>query len=293
MSSKVSYLTSTIEIKKLKKKDGNNKEINIKGGIVIDGFPSSSGLVNAIASECLIRSTGTDLVAFLDSPNFPPLSVVNNYVPQYPVRIYVNESLKVAFFVSDINIDKAIQRDVAKAILKWTRENECKLIISAQGILSSSSPPPSGSGNRNKEDSAQEDGDYDDSNINDTTKSTTTTSLPTLPTDIYAVTSTESAARIITESSNYFTHLRGGTVTGIPAILLNEGAMTNLDVIVFLVDVLRDAPDFRAAAVVSEAVSRIVPNLSCDIGALMVEAQIIENRMKNVRAEQKRYSYIA
>ena len=293
MSSKVSYLTSTIEIKKLKKNDGNNKEINIKGGIVIDGFPSSSGLVNAIASECLIRSTGTDLVAFLDSPNFPPLSVVNNYVPQYPVRIYVNESLKVAFFVSDINIDKAIQRDVAKAILKWTRENECKLIISAQGILSSSSPPPSGSGNRNKEDSAQEDGDYDDSNINDTTKSTTTTSLPTLPTDIYAVTSTESAARIITESSNYFTHLRGGTVTGIPAILLNEGAMTNLDVIVFLVDVLRDAPDFRAAAVVSEAVSRIVPNLSCDIGALMVEAQIIENRMKNVRAEQKRYSYIA
>jgi uncharacterized protein len=294
MSSKVSYLTSTIEIKKLKKKDGNNKEINIKGGIVIDGFPSSSGLVNAIASECLIRSTGTDLVAFLDSPNFPPISVVNNYVPQYPVRIYVNESLKVAFFVSDINIDKAIQRDVAKAILKWTRENECKLIISAQGILSSSFPPPSGSGNRNKEeDSGQEDGDYDDSNINDTTKSTTTTSLPPLPTDIYAVTSTESAARIITESSNYFTHLRGGTVTGIPAILLNEGAMTNLDVIVFLVNVLRDAPDFRAAAVVSEAVSRIVPNLSCDIGALMVEAQIIENRMKNVRAEQKRYSYIA
>jgi len=293
MSSKVSYLTSTIEIKKLKKMMVIIKEINIKGGIVIDGFPSSSGLVNAIASECLIRSTGTDLVAFLDSPNFPPLSVVNNYVPQYPVRIYVNESLKVAYFVSDINIDKAIQRDVAKAILKWTRENECKLIISAQGILSSSSPPPSSSGNRNKEDSAQEDGDYDDSNINDTTKSTTTTSLPTLPTDIYAVTSTESAARIITESSNYFTHLRGGTVTGIPAILLNEGAMTNLDVIVFLVDVLRDAPDFRAAAVVSEAVSRIVPNLSCDIGALMVEAQIIENRMKNVRAEQKRYSYIA
>jgi predicted ATP-grasp superfamily ATP-dependent carboligase len=75
--------------------------------------------------------------------------------------------------------------------------------------------------------------------------------------------------------------------------LLNEGALTNLDVMVFLVNVLRDVPDFRAAALVSEAVSRIVPNLSCDIGALMVEAQIIENRMKNVRAEQKRSTYIA
>ena len=75
--------------------------------------------------------------------------------------------------------------------------------------------------------------------------------------------------------------------------MLNEGALTNLDVIVFLVNVLRDVPDFRAAALVSEAVSRIVPNLSCDIGALMVEAQIIENRMKNVRAELKRSTYIA
>jgi len=285
-------LTSSIEIKKWKKKDSNNKEISLKGGIVLDGLPSSSGLVNAIASECLIRSTGTDLVAFLDSPDFPLISVVNNFVPRYPVRIYVNESLKVAFFVSDINIDEPLQRDVAKAILNWTRENECKLIISAQGILSSSSsstPRSPRTGNGNKEDSGQEYSDEDD-----TTKSTTTIALPPpLPTEIYAVTSTESSAKQIMEHSNYFTHLRGGTVTGIPAILLNEGALTNLDVIVFLVNVVPKVPDFRAAAVVSEAISRIIPNLSCDIGTLMVDAQIIENRMKSVRAEQKRISYIA
>lgn len=285
-------MTSSIEIKKWKKKDSNNKEISLKGGIVLDGLPSSSGLVNAIASECLIRSTGTDLVAFLDSPDFPLISVVNNFVPRYPVRIYVNESLKVAFFVSDINIDEPLQRDVAKAILNWTRENECKLIISAQGILSSSSsstPRSPRTGNGNKEDSEQEYSDEDD-----TTKSTTTIALPPpLPTEIYAVTSTESSAKQIMEHGNYFTHLRGGTVTGIPAILLNEGALTNLDVIVFLVNVVPKVPDFRAAAVVSEAVSRIIPNLSCDIGTLMVDAQIIENRMKSVRAEQKRISYIA
>jgi len=285
-------LTSSIEIKKWKKKDSNNKEISLKGGIVLDGLPSSTGLVNAIASECLIRSTGTDLVAFLDSPDFPLISVVNNFVPRYPVRIYVNESLKVAFFVSDINIDEPLQRDVAKAILNWTRENECRLIISAQGILSSSSsstPRSPRTGNGNKEDSEQEYSDEDD-----TTKSTTPIALPPpLPTEIYAVTSTESSAKQIMEHGNYFTHLRGGTVTGIPAILLNEGALTNLDVIVFLVNVVPKVPDFRAAAVVSEAVSRIIPNLSCDIGTLMVDAQIIENRMKSVRAEQKRISYIA
>ena len=70
MSSEVSYLNSGIEIKKLKKKDGKNKEINIKGGIVLDGFPSSSGLVNASASQCLIRSTGTDLSSFFRLARF-------------------------------------------------------------------------------------------------------------------------------------------------------------------------------------------------------------------------------
>ena len=288
----VYHLTSEIEIKKLKRNDGNSKGINIKGGIVLEGFPSSTGFINAIASECLIRSTRTDLVAFLDSPDFPPISVVNNYVPQYPVRIYVNEGLKVAFFVSDINFEKTLQRDVAKAILNWTRENECKLVISAQGIVPSPTSD-SHSGNVNEGNSKQEDTSNEDSKSSSTTATTSTsTSNPSL-TKIYAVTSTESAARLIVEHSGYFTHLRDGTLTGIPAILLNEGALTNLDVIVFLVNVLPNLPDFRAAAVVSEAVSRIVPNLSCDIGALMVEAQIIENRMIKVRAEQKRISYIA
>jgi hypothetical protein len=40
-------------------------------------------------------------------------------------------------------------------------------------------------------------------------------------------------------------------------------------------------------------VSKIIPNLSCDIEALMVEAQLIENRMKNLRDEHKKTSYIA
>lgn len=282
-------MTSSIEIKKLKRKDGDNKKVNLSGGTVLDGLPSSTGLVNAIASECLIRSTGTELVAFMDSPDFPPLSVVTNYVPQYPVRIYVNENLKVAFFVSDINIDKILQRDVANAILEWTRENDCKLIISAQGIqLTPSLDTPQDDKLRGNE--SQNKGDSIINNQNGLSGST----LPyPLPTDSYAVTSTDSATRLIAGHGSYFSRLRSGTITGIPAILLNEGALTNLDVIVFLVNAVPDIPDFRAAAEVSEAVSKIVPSLSCDIGSLMIEAQLIETRMKNVRDEHRRTSYIA
>ncbi len=50
-------------------------KINIQGGIVLDGFPST-GLVNAIATECLIRSADTELIGVVDSPGFPWLSMI-------------------------------------------------------------------------------------------------------------------------------------------------------------------------------------------------------------------------
>ena len=75
--------------------------------------------------------------------------------------------------------------------------------------------------------------------------------------------------------------------------MLNEGTLRNLDVIVFLVNTLKDTPDFRAATIVSEAISRLVPNLSCDIGSLLIEAELVGNKIKNVRDNQARFSYIA
>ena len=60
---------------------------------------------------------------------------------------------------------------------------------------------------------------------------------------VYAVSSTQSAAKKIREAG--FSHLRSGTVTGIPGILLNEGALAGLDVIVLIVNVVKDMPDFH------------------------------------------------
>jgi len=81
-----------LEIKNIHK----DAKINIQGGIVTDGFPST-GLVNAIVSECLIRSIGTELIAVVDSLEFPPVSIIENYIPQFAARIYANEKLRLLF----------------------------------------------------------------------------------------------------------------------------------------------------------------------------------------------------
>lgn len=228
--------------------------------MVIDGFPSA-GLINAIASECLIRSGGTELYAIIDSPEFPPLSIVNQYSPQFPARLHVNRNLKVAFFVSEFNINPAIQSAMARTILNWALENECKMIISASGLVTSESPDVKGQGVADVQ-------------------------------PIFAVASTPSSLEIIKDHG--FVPLRAGSIRGIPAALLNEGSLKGQDVIVLLANIMTDAPDFRAAALISTAVTKLVPGLSCDIAALDREAQEIETKMKQIREDYHNMSsYIA
>jgi uncharacterized protein len=167
----------SIEIRAVRK----DRELNMKGGIVLDGFPSI-GLVNAIASECLIRTAGTELLAVIESPEFPPLSVISNSLPKFPARLHINEALKVAFFISEFNIDPSMQNTLGKIILNWAIQNECKMIVSGAGILSHEQDP------RNAKDTS------------------------VIPNEhrVYAATSTHSAAKIAKE--NDFVPLKSGWI---------------------------------------------------------------------------------
>lgn len=222
------------------------RRLDIQGGIVLDGFPSS-GLVNAIATECLIRSLKTELVAVLDSSEFPPLSIVIDHSPQFPARLYVNESLKVSFFVSELDIYPSMQKAAARKIMQWAVENQSKTIVSSAGITA-----------KGKDQMAS-------------------SSLS----EIYALGSTVSARGMITKEG--FEHFQAGTITGIPATLLNEGALMGLDVIVLLVKTSMNGPDFRAAALLSQALTKIVPGIYCDVETLMGEGEVIEDNIKAIR----------
>ena len=237
-----SSLYTPIEIRKIKK-------TNLRGGTIIDGFPSV-GLTNAIASECFVHSLKTELVAVLDSPGFPALSIIRNTTPNFPARIYANEDLKLTIFASELNLDQSMYYSISKIVLQWAVENECELIISATGMPASE----------------EEDADQ------------------VTEAQVYAAASTEQSLKRLADAG--IPQLSDGSVTGIAALLLNEGAWMNFDVIVLLVKVLKDSPDFRAAAAVSETISKLVPGASCDIPSLLKEAELIEKNLRKIRNEQ-------
>lgn len=96
------------------------KKVNLRGGTLIDGFPSG-GLANSIASMCFMNSVLNELVSIIDSPSFPPVSMVSNGIGNFPTRIYANENLRVAFLISELNFDPSIYYYVSRTILRWAR----------------------------------------------------------------------------------------------------------------------------------------------------------------------------
>lgn len=228
-----------IEIRKL-------KEINIEGGVVFDGF-HGIGLTSTIAIGCFINSLKTELVGILDSPLFPPISVIYNTKPNFPARIYANEEKKLAFFVSEAILESSAYRQIAHTILKWSNYNKCKTVISVA------------SREIEKEDRTKKE--------------------PSL----YVI----SNSQIIMKELNDIgiLPLKNGTVNGIPGVLLNESNWKNIDVVVFVVDIISGVPDFRAAANVAQVVSKIVPEVYCEIKPLIKEAENIENNLKMIRSQ--------
>ena len=109
------------------------KPINIEGGYLIDGFPYA-GLANAIATESLTSTMDFELAGVIDSELFPPITIIKDGMPNFPARIFVNSTLKVAVFLSYLTPHESLHREVARAMLNWANQHKCSLILSSSLI---------------------------------------------------------------------------------------------------------------------------------------------------------------
>ena len=102
---------------------------------------------------------------------------------------------------------------------------------------------------------------------------------------IVAVGNTDSARIKLKESG--LKVLEYGTIPGIPGMLLNEGSMTNQDVIVILFHSDGTGPDFRSSAELCLGMSQLIPGTSCDIPLLQKEAAKAEQSIKETDEESR------
>jgi len=103
--------------------------------------------------------------------------------------------------------------------------------------------------------------------------------------EMIGIGSTDSARNKIKEAG--LKVLDHGTIPGIPGILLNEGRMSNRDVIVIIFHTNGKGPDFKSSANLCMAISKLIPGASCDISSLQKEAEKAEVVIKEAQEESK------
>ena len=220
------------------------RPLNLEGGYLIDGFPSV-GFSSVIATESMIHTSQFKLAGIIDSDIFPPISLIKDGKPNFPTRLFVNDELKVAAFLSHLAVEESLQRDIARKMLRWAKDQKISLIVSSVSVKST---------NDNEE--------------------------------IIAVGSTDNARKKIKELG--LKTLEHGTIPGIPGVLLNEGSLTQQDVVVILFHSEGTSPDFRSSAKLCMVISQLIPGTVCDIEALQKEAEKIEQVIKKDVDEARR-----
>jgi len=229
-------LYSKIRIKEL-------RPLNLEGGYLIDGFPSM-GFSSVIATESIIHTSQFKLAGVIDSEVFPSISLIKEGKPNFPTRIFVNDELKVAAFLSHLVLEESLHRSVAKKMLDWAKNKKISLIISSVSVKSTRA---------NEE--------------------------------IIAVGSTENAIKKLKDAGMKV--LEFGSIPGIPGMLLNQGSLSQQDVIVILFHSEGTSPDFRSSAQLCMSISQLIPGASCDIPALQAEAEKVEQAIKKDLEEAK------
>ena len=101
--------------------------------------------------------------------------------------------------------------------------------------------------------------------------------------EMMGVGSTDSAREKIKEAG--LKVLDHGTIPGIPGMLLNEGSITNQEVIVIIFNTSGKGPDFKSSAELCMAMSKLIPGASCDIPSLQKEAEKAEATIKETQEE--------
>jgi len=226
------------------------KDINLKGGTVVDCIPTVS-IVTGIVGSHIVSSLGLDQIFAMESEAFPPVSLVFSKKPKFPARGYASEEHKLAVVLTEFTPQASLSRPLAYQLLSCHDEYKCKRIISFEGL-----PVKSEEG-----------------------------SDPEDEPKVFGLGSTESAQKHLEDAG--IEQMETGMLVGVTAILMNEGRWRNREVISLIGEIRSEFSTIRVAARLIEAYNKLSGLPKIDTKPMMEEAEKIESHFEKLQTQAK------
>lgn len=262
---------------------------DLRGAYVVDGFPSV-GLVSTITANYLITALELEQIGILDSIYFPTVSVVRGAEPLNPVRIYAGDlqpeddkgKHRMVVFISEFQPPANLIKMIAATMLDWMMEQSTGMLISPEGLVIDRGENLEEGDEDNKEVEEEEEGSEEKANGAECKRDETDESEKRLAC-AYGIASTKKAKHMLEELG--IPLFEEGVISGVAGVLLNEGKRRSWDVVSILAEAKPNFPDARASAQVIETLTKIIPALNIDVEPLYSEAELIEEKIKNMHKQ--------
>lgn len=108
-------------------------DFDLKGKDILLCLPEV-GLAGIIASSQIIEQLNLREAAAFDSDLIPSFLVVREGMPDYPIRLYLNQ--KLAVLISEIPFAPKFANEFAKEFVGWAKEEQVGSVIGLTGIPS-------------------------------------------------------------------------------------------------------------------------------------------------------------
>ncbi|UCH89966.1 MAG: proteasome assembly chaperone family protein [Thermoplasmata archaeon] len=241
------------------------EKIELKDGILVHGFPGP-GLASAIAVNYVIEQEKLPRIGTISSEVFPALTVIRDYQPGHPLRLYGKSGVIV--LSSEMAPMDALARLIADNLLKFMQEQGIRRIVSLEALVSQQMQNPQAEGQAPP-------------------------APPVPPTisegeepEVFVVASTPELKKELegTEVKLF----KEGMITGVAGLLLSEGERLGIDVMCILTEANPMYPDARAAARLIDTLNKL-KIMEIDLETLNKQAEEIEEKVRDSMMQAQKY----
>ena len=88
---------------------------NLKGFTFLEGFPGA-GLVGPMAISYIIEKQKMQYIGSIESDDFPPLIAIHGDKPMPPIRLYMNDKMKIMTVLAEFAIPLELTYELSKKI---------------------------------------------------------------------------------------------------------------------------------------------------------------------------------